>query len=666
MKFAGQGGGEPVFQTERFRSVQRPIVSIMNLNKRGLAWLALLLAGVSLTSRLAAAIPPAENLLPADTFFVLTAPSSAALRDATGDSPQLLLWNDPALRPFHDKFMGKWHEQFLGPLEQDLGVSLDSFLDLPQGQLTLAVTRNGWDGVDDQQTVGILLLLDAGDKSSELATNLAVLQKKWTDAGRPLRSETVHGVNFTVVTLSTNDVPPTIAALLPASQPVQELGRTPKPAKPVEMLIGQFQSLLIVGNSVRAVEPILAHLRGGSIPSLADNPNFAADKTSQFRDSPLYYSWLNAHGLFDIIARIPAAEPNPSAPSFFPAMSPSLILNASGLSGLKSVSLSYHQSHEGSLATLHFSIPDSSRQGLFKILATESKDASPPAFVPADAVKYWRWRLNSQNIWAELQKTLGGISPGMLGSLNGFIDMANSLAQQKDPSFDLRKDLLGNLGDDWISYEKGPSGNTVDQLSQSHGLLLFAAANPVQALLAFKTTAALYAPQEGAPAPRDFLGHTIYTLALRAQATPGGATAANALYCSVNSGYVAMSSDVSVLEEFLRSAGKPPQPLSGTPGLAEAAGHIGGMGNGLFGYEDHRVVMRAAFTSLKQAASGGGGAAQIGLGMLPKTFTDWLDFSLLPDYDQVAKYFYFSVFSGTTTPEGITFKGFYPRPPLLN
>jgi len=637
----------------------------MNFKKLALVWLAFGLAGISLTSRLGAAIPPAENLLPADTFFLLTVPDSARFRDATGDSPQLLLWNDPALRPFHDKFMGKWNEQFIGPLEQDLGVSLASFLDLPQGQFTLAVTRNGWDGTDEKQTVGLLLLLDARDKSSELATNLAVLQTKWAAAGKALRTETVHGVSFSVVPLSSNDMPATVAALLPSSQPVQELGRPPKAPKSGELVIGQYQSLLIVGSSVRAVEPVVAHLTGGSAPALADNPNFAADKTSQFRDSPIYYSWLNARGLFDLIARIPVAEPNPSAPSLFPSMSPTLILNASGLSGLRSVSLSYHQNHEGSLVTLNLAVPESSRQGLFKMLATGSKDASPPAFVPATAVKYWRWRLDSQAIWAELQKTLGGISPGVLSSVNGFIDMANSLAQQKDASFDLRKNLIGNLGDDWISYEKGPSGNSLDELNQSRGLLLFAAANPTETLLAFKTTAALYAPQEGAPAPRDFLGHTIYTLALRAQTTAAGATAANALYCSVNSGYVAMSSDVSVLEEFLRSAAKPPQPLSDTPGLAEAVEHIGGMGTGLFGYQDHRVVMRAAFTSLKQSAAAGG-AAQVGLGMLPKTFTDWLDFSLLPDYDEVSKYFYFSVFTGTTTPDGITFKGFYPRPPQLN
>jgi hypothetical protein len=39
---------------------------------------------------------------------------------------------------------------------------------------------------------------------------------------------------------------------------------------------------------------------------------------------------------------------------------------------------------------------------------------------------------------------------------------------------------------------------------------------------------------------------------------------------------------------------------------------------------------------------------------------------LLPDYDQVSKYFFFSVFNGTTTSDGVYFKVYAPRPPGLN
>jgi hypothetical protein len=519
--------------------------------------------------------------------------------------------------------------------------------------------------VDANQFPGLLLLLDTKNHSDQLKTNLDLLRKKWTAAGKPIRTETIHGLAFSVLPLSTNDLPPTLTALLPRSQPVQELGR-PNPAeRPGEMVIAQYQSLLIVGNSLKAVEPVVSRLTGGGVPCLADNALFAADQTSQFRNAPVYYSWLNARALFGIIAQIPAAPPNPSAPSLFPALSPSVVLNASGLAGLKSICLSCNEAYEGTTLTFYLSVPEADRQGVFKMLATRAKEAGAPAFVPADAVKFWRWRLDSQTIWSELQKTMAGVSPNGLGTLNGVIDMANSLARQKDANFDLRKNLVANLGDDWLGYEKGPVGTTAAELSRPRDIFLFAAANPEQTILALKTTAALSAAQTGAPAPRDFLGHTIHTIAWRGQSSTGPGGVQGHFYCSVCSGYVAISADAGLLEEYLRSAGKPPRPLSDTPGLAQALGHIGGAGNGLFGYEDQRSLLRTAFAGIKQSAGGGATGPQLAP-YLPKSATDWIDFSLLPDFETVAKYFYLKVVAGATTPEGITYKGFTPRPPQLN
>ena len=631
----------------------------MNLKNVSL-WLAALVVSLNLAATAPAAIPPPERLLPAGTFFVFTVPDWNYLRQASSQSPQLMLWNDPAMKPFHDNFVSKWNAQFLGPLLADLGVSLADFTELPQGQVTFAVTRNGWNGVDENQLPGFLLLLDTKDKSDQLKNTLADLQTKWRDASKDIRTESIHGVPFSVVPLSTNDIPAVLQQIIPAAQPTQTLGQPPAPARNLNLVFAQYQSLLIVGDSLKTVEPVISRLTGGRAPCLADNPQFAADQASQFRDSPVYYSWFNAHGLFTIVSQIPAPQPNPNAFSLFPAVSPAAVLNASGLMGLKSVSVCYHQSHEGTLLTVYLAAPEASRQGILKMIATTPKDAGPPAFIPADAVKFWRWRLDTPTLWAELQKSIAASFPGALGTLNGVIDTANALAQQRNPAFDVRKDLIGNLGDDWLSYEKGPAGTSLDELNHPRGVFLFAAANPEQAVLAFKTVAALNAPQDGVPEPQQFMGHAIHAIALHPQVSLAGASVQNLIYCTISSGYVAVSSDVSALEEYLRNVATPPRPLSDTPGLAAAIDHIGGAGTGLFGYQDHRIVMRAAFTSAK--ATGG----QVALPYLPKAFGDWIDFSLLPDFDQVSQYFYFSVFNGTTTPDGILFKGFYPRPPQLN
>ncbi len=621
-------------------------------------------ASLTFTTALRAAIPPAENLLPANTLFVVTAPDCAALRTALRQSPQVLLWNDPAMKPFHDKFMGKWNEAFVAPLEKDLGLKLADFASLPQGQFTFALTQNGWTGSGDQAP-GLVLLLDAKDKSGLLKTNLAALQKKWTDGGKPIRSETIRNVKFSIVPLSSNDVPESVSRLLPQHQAVSELGKETPPAKPAELVIGQFESLLIVGNSIKAVEPVVAHLTGGSAPALSDNAVFAADKLTQFRGAPLYYGWFNAKTFFNVLAAIPQPEPNPDAPSPMPAFSWNAALTASGAMGLKSASFACRDSHDGSEADFYFSVPEAERTGLFKMLAAASKDSDAPLFVPAEAVKFWRWRTDGQKDWAALESMIGNISPAVLSSLNAAIAMANASAQQKDPSFDFRKNLIGNLGDDFVGYQKAAAGTSIADLNNAPSIFLFAAANPEQALQAVRSVASLMYGQQGATDPREFLGKKIYSIALPApRGLDATATTRRSIYLTTSSGYVAMSTDSAILESYLRSTGTPAKPLRETAGLADAAQHIGGTGTGLFGYENQRDIMRSAFTLLKNQSDSPAGLGS--MAALPKSFRDWMDFSLLPDYDAVSKYFFFSVFNGSTTSDGISFKAFAPRPPGLN
>jgi hypothetical protein len=169
------------------------------------------------------------------------------------------------------------------------------------------------------------------------------------------------------------------------------------------------------------------------------------------------------------------------------------------------------------------------------------------------------------------------------------------------------------------------------------------------------------------PTRATFEGHKIYTVPLTAARASGPARRRRqqSLYITSSSGYVALSTDVSTLEEYLRSGEKPPKPLSGTPGLIDAAQRVGGTGGGLFGYQNQREVLRSLFKTLKNQPSNGGSNGLNPMAALPKSVSDWLDFSLLPDYDQVSKYFYFSVFAGNTTADGLSFKAFAPRPPQM-
>jgi len=618
------------------------------------------LAGLLATAAaVRAAIPPAESLLPADTLVFFSVPDCTAMRAAAKTSPGWMFWYDSSMKPFHDKLVSKWNAQFIAPLEQDLGVKVTDFMDLPQGQVTVAMTVNGSNGHDDVPP-GLLLLLDAKDKSDLLKTNLAVLVKKWTADGRKLRTENIHGLAFTVVPLSSND----FAGIFPKKAPApEEDGKeSEKPAKLNEIYFTQFQSLLVAANSAKVAEPVAAHLTGGSVPSIADNPIFAADKLSQFRANPEYYGWFNAKGFFDLVTQGGDDSSAEASASPIPGVSSAKALNALGLTGMKSISFAVHESHEGSMLNLHISAPESSRAGLLKILALGPKDAGVPAFVPADAVKFTRVRLDGKQMWAELQKMVGNLTPDGQAGLDSVIKMANMVGQQKNPSFDIRNDLFGNLNDDIITYQKPVAGNSLAELGNPPTLFLIAAANPDTMINAIKTLTSMSNPQGSSDTPREFLGRKIYSIALPSPRTVGGAAQPkNSLYLSSGGGYVAISMDSAVLEEFLRSSGGQNKPLRDNAGLADAIQHLGGVGGGLFGYENQRETMRVTFKAFKNSI-----AADTALTLFPKSFRDWLDFSLLPDYDLVSKYFYISTFTGNANAEGLTFKAFAPRPPQLN
>jgi len=651
----GERGSVSIQTTRRVKRAGK------NLMKKLLAALLSLTFAVSVR----AAIPPAENLLPSDTLFFFTAPDCAAWRAVAHQSPQWLLWSDPAMKPFRDNFAAKLNASFVAPLERDLGVKLADFESLPQGQFTLAVTQNGWNGTGDKSP-GILLLLDAKDKSNLLTTNLDALKEKWAADGKPIHTETVRGIEFSIVPLSSNDIPASLAGFFPAHEPVQELGKEPTPQKPGELIVGQYESLLIAGNSLAAVEPVVARLTGGVVPTLSDNAAFAADKISQFHGAPLYYAWFNAQTVFNTLAQMPETPPNPEAPTVFPEPQWDKILNATGLTGLKSVSLAYRENHDGAEVDVFVAAPESARRGIFKMMAVVPESAAPPMFVPADVVKFWRWRVDGQDAWAALQKMLAEISPSALNGLNSTLDMVNASARQQDPNFDVRRNLIANLGDDWISYQKAPTGTSLEDLSRAPSLFLFSAVNADEAALAVKNIASLMFGRQKAPEPRDFLGKKIYTIPLPSpHLADAPAVTTRALYCAASDGYVALTTDNAMLDEFLRSGEKPPKPLAQVPGLIDAAARVGGTGSGLFGYENQRETMRTMFKLFQDLSANNMGGVTPMPG-LPAAVRDWFDFSLLPDYDQISKYFSFSVYSGSATVEGFSFKFFVPRPPQLN
>src|SRR5258707_7704802 len=170
------------------------------------------------------------------------------------------------MKAFRDHFLEKWTEEFVKPLERELDVRLDDYTSLPQGQVTFALTQLGSRSKEGPD-LGILFLVDTKSKSGQLKTNLTNLRKKWVDSGKTLRTEKIHDFEFSIVSLSSNDVPATLKEFFPRRTEVHELGEdeNKNASSKSELVIGQADSLLIIGDSTKAVEKVAIRLTGGAI-----------------------------------------------------------------------------------------------------------------------------------------------------------------------------------------------------------------------------------------------------------------------------------------------------------------------------------------------------------------------------------------------------------------
>jgi hypothetical protein len=613
-----------------------------------------------------ATLPP-EQLLPSDTLVMMSVPDYDQLRQLTQNLPELQLWWDPEMKAFKDKFLVKWQTNVVEPLEREMGIKFNDYANLLSGQLTIAITQNGWDG-STNKTPGFLMIMDVKDKTNALKTQLANLKKKWGDSGKPVKTEKIRDIEFTTLIVTEQDLTKTIRNVFPglkkaASSDANKTQSTDK----TEIMIGQSGALFLAGTVAKDLEKTLIRQTGGLVPTLAEQPVFEASQ-SQLRGSQIL-GWVNLQTLMDILKRTLTSAQSSNPPKNPIDLKPDKVISAVGLESLKSATFSYKNSPEGYQMEVALRVPEANRKGLFKLIALETKESQPPPFVPADAVKFSRFRLDLQKTWATLEGILAEISP----EVSGLIQMSlQAVGKDQDPNFDFKKSLIGNLSNDMISYQKKPRTTTVEAFDSPPQVSLLSSANAEGLARAFKMLIGLLPPPANEVKEQEFLGRKIYSFVMPLSSSPGSTNAPNKIFFAASGGYLALSPEQAMIEEYLRSGESKPRSLTETAGLSEAAQKIGGMSTGMFGYENVLETTRAAWDVIKKdpdilqkSFAPSVGVLRADVMELGKELKEWFDLSLLPPFDKVAKYFHFAVYSGSVNSDGFSLKLFAPVPPLL-
>jgi hypothetical protein len=313
-------------------------------------------------------VPPPERLLPEDTLALFTVPDAVRARQLYEQSPQTRFWHDPAMRLFKEKFMGRLQSEVVEPLERELGVRFMDLANLVQGQFTLALLQGDWQG-DPGQKPGFLLLMDAKDQSDQLRTTLDEIKKRWTDAGKPIKTETIRDTEFATLTVSGDDIAGTLRGVFS-----DDSGEDPdsQDGTGFPLLVGQTGSLLIIGSGAGDIERVLARLAGGLVSPLADQATYAGHHATLFRQASAY-AWIHTAPLIDVLLKKAAEDPRPTDEDGVDLPTPDRIFRALGIAGLRALAFSHEGSPEGSLVRFFANVPAADRSGLFKMLAFENK-----------------------------------------------------------------------------------------------------------------------------------------------------------------------------------------------------------------------------------------------------------------------------------------------------
>ena len=600
---------------------------------------ALFLAGLLARSCvLDAATPPAEKLLPADTLGFVTVPAWDAADAVCKQAAFGQFWADPAMRPFREHLMKRFRSDLVEPMEKDLGINLTNFTGLFHGQVTLAFLPTPPDAKPGDDSA-FLFIADAGRQSSALTTNLDRLRQKWTDHGQQFKRTPIRGLDFTTLIFEAGKLSKTLDRALPGSETEKkksEGNETKAEKTKAQLTVGQSGSLLLVSDSPKTIEKLLILQSGGSLAALADQASYGADAPA-FRQATCF-GWFNIKGVIDLIEKAAAGSGEEgSAPNSF---SISQLLGPLGLTGLQTVGFQVQENAAGTAMTIRGKVPAEGRQGLFKILHFESKDAGPPSFVPADVVKFTRIRLDLAKAWKDLEATLAEVSPPAANFLKFVISNAG---KAENPNFDLRESVLNKLGDDLISYQKAPRSSSLTDYESPPSLLLVGAQDADQVAASFKAVTSVLPPQFTTFKEREFLGRTVYSFTFSPPAGAGVQAVPASLTYAASGGYIAFSSDPGLVEEFLRSNSGDVRALRSRSGLTGAAEKVGGMNTGFFSYENTEESARAFFEAarnqsfnaaalLKSSSLG----SRLGMGQ-PGGVTTWMDFSLLPPFERIAQ-----------------------------
>ncbi len=588
--------------------------------------IAILLQSSSASTAAVSPLPLAEDWLPTNAIAYVTVPDFPAAQAGLRRSSVGRLWSDSSMAAFRAQATECILSDGLGPWQHLLSIDLSRWLRLLRGQLTVA-----WFPPEGSSTnlPGWGALIDASGQEDALGREIDGLRGRWTSAGYSVNTNGFSGIEFLTVRGWARE------AAGSSNRPVD------KSLSASSLWIGRRQNVLLIADAASAAASLAGRLSDVGTPVATKRPRFP---TATAQALPGIFAWV------DFVAVRPLLDQKFSM--LFGLLAslggqPAQVGSALGLDGLRQAAFSAVASEGGLRSRMFLDVPSARRTGIFQLLALEPREALPPPYIPADALRFQRGRVNGARMWKTLEESLNKVSPQMSGLLRLTLETAG---QSVDEQFNVTHNVAEALGDDFITYELPVGTNAL----YGGRVTLIGSPRPAALLVGVRAMLALNMIQGGGDfSERMFLGQTLYRIAI--PATDG--EPARSLEMGTNGRYVIIADQPLVLEELLRRPDNPAIGLRSLPRVVEAARDAGGWERGLFTYEDVALAGAGPWEAIRTSGlESAPPALAHGLTLIVPNVAGCLDFSRLPPFAKIARYQGISVLTGGTDANGFRFE----------
>ena len=580
-------------------------------------------------------LPNAAKLVPPNTVLLIEIDDVSKLKSQFEKTSFYGLYKDPAMKAFFENTKAKWQEHID---KLDGNNILRTFANcgaLPQGKAALAFVYD--EKTPDSNNAPLLIITQWGSEIEKIRKAVDEMLRQNTEyGGHKKAAKDYRGVKIETM--------------------VDEIGE--------EFSYCFIDDCFMMAFAPNLIEFAVAHIKGATSSTLADEADYNATLAvlRPHKDVRLY---VGIKALFKAIA---GDDDTGEIQKDIATM---------GVDNVRSIGLatSFAANSRSSVSGKAFIKIDGQKKGVCKMLATESAPLKVPPFVSSSACSLVFFNLNIERAFEHLTQIVTSFSPQAAALL--YTPLATSDSPDQ-PGLKLKDDLVNHLGTGIIIAQ---TINKPFKNPGTGGKSEYLIALAVDDRSALEKSMSLLHDKIIAPgdpdSSRELMGHTIYlvnpasfsplmamTPPVQAENDPEKLRMPSLAFAFTDT-HMLMGVEATV-ERAIRNIYNPSaRSLASEEWFRKTKSAIAVDSGLTIGEDAARTTELAWWTMKKTCQLQGQFSMAINAGPIPLTpvgFAQLIDPALLPEFEEVAKYYGLTTFYGLDRPDGFFFEFNYLNP----